>query len=63
VYAAQPPGDPVRIRVARQQRDLEKQHAGGPHRRAAAHARQDQARDHRLNLKKKEGAKEDGRAE
>jgi hypothetical protein len=46
----------MRVRVARKQRRLKKQHAGSPHRGPAAEPGQDEPSHHRLNLKKQEGA-------
>ncbi len=43
----------VRIGVAAKQQHLEEQHAGRPHRRAAAEPGQDQPRDERLHQEKK----------
>jgi hypothetical protein len=52
---------PMRVGVAREQQRLEEQHAGGPHRRAAAEPRQDQARDERLHQEQQERRQRDDR--
>ncbi len=48
----------VRIHVAREQQQLEEQHADRPYRRAAAEPRKDDLGDERLHLKEQEGAQE-----
>src|ERR1022692_3197929 len=50
------PDHRVRVQVAQQQHHLEKQHAGGPHRGAAAEPGQDDLGYHRLHLEQQEGA-------
>jgi hypothetical protein len=52
---------PMRVGVAREQQRLEEQHAGRPHRRAAAEPRQDQARDERLHQEQQERRQRDDR--
>ena len=52
----------VREGIAQQQRSLEEHQAGGPHRHAAAKARQDQLGDDRLHQEQQEGTEEDGDA-
>src|SRR5262249_37251965 len=48
----------VRVGVSREEQHLEEQHAGGPHRGAAAEPRQDQARDQRLHQEQQERRQE-----
>ena len=59
--ARRPPRQPVRVRIAGQQRDLEEHHAGGPHRRGPAEPRQDLLGDDRLHQEQQEGGQQDRR--
>ena len=52
----------VGIGVAREQQQLEEQHAGGPHRRRAAEPRQDALGEDQLHLEQQEGAEKNGDA-
>src|SRR5438067_6656997 len=49
---------PMRIGIAEQQHGLEKAHAGVPHARRTAEARQDHLADHRLYQEQQAGADE-----
>src|SRR5262245_45806887 len=51
----------MRVGIAGEQHHLEKEHARGPHRGAAAEPRQDQARDQRLHEKQQERRQENRR--
>ena len=51
-------GDPVRVGVPAQQRNLEEQHAGRPDRRGPPEPRQDPLADHRLHEKQQKRAEE-----
>ena len=54
---------PMRIGIAEQQHGLEKAHAGVPHARRTAEARQDHLADHRLHQEQQAGADEQRRRE
>ncbi len=49
----------MRVRISGEQHNLEEEHAGRPHRGAAAEPRQDQARDQRLHQEQQERRKKD----
>ena len=53
----------VRVSIAAEQTDLEKEEAGRPYSRAASIPRKNVARDDRLHLKEQEGAQENGEEE
>lgn len=53
----------VRVQVARNERDLEKQHARGPHRRCSAEMRQHEFPEQRLEQKEQERVQENRESE
>ena len=56
--APREPRQHVRVGIAREEHDLEKQHARRPHPRTAAEPRQDELADDRLHLEEQEGAQQ-----
>ena len=53
----------VRVQVARNERDLEKQHARGPHRRCSAEMRQHESPEQRLEQEEQERVQENRESE
>lgn len=57
------PGEPVRVQIAAEQRDLEEEEADVPDERGASERREQQLRDDRLDQKQEPGADEQAERE